>query len=53
MATENAIKPEEALNVWGIASAIDIYDCAPEKIRAFAQGYFGGSFSSINVTLRH
>ncbi len=129
MATENAIKPEEALNVWGIASAIDIYDCTPEKIRdaevikqfvvelcdliemkrfgeckvvhfgdddkvagfsmvqlietslisahfanqtnttyldvfscktydpekvrAFAQGYFGGSFSSINVTLRH
>lgn len=129
MATENAIKPEEALNVWGIASAIDIYDCAPEKIRdaevikqfvvelcdliemkrfgeckvvhfgeddkvagfsmvqlietslisahfanqtnttyldvfscktydpekvrAFAQDYFGGSFSSINVTLRH
>jgi S-adenosylmethionine/arginine decarboxylase-like enzyme len=129
MATENAIKPEEALNVWGIASAIDIYDCNPEKIRdaeaikqfvvelcdliemkrfgeckvvhfgeddkvagfsmvqlietslisahfanqtnttyldvfscktydpekvrTFAQGYFGGSFSSINVTLRH
>ncbi|OGR22253.1 MAG: S-adenosylmethionine decarboxylase [Desulfobacterales bacterium RIFOXYA12_FULL_46_15] len=129
MATENAIKPEEALNVWGIASAIDIYDCIPEKIRdaevikqfvielcdliemkrfgeckvvhfgeddkvagfsmvqlietslisahfanqtnttyldvfscktydpekvrAFAQNYFGGSFSSINVTLRH
>jgi S-adenosylmethionine/arginine decarboxylase-like enzyme len=129
MAAENAVKPEEALKVWGIASAIDIYDCAPEKIRdaegikqfvvelcdliemkrfgetqvvhfgedekvagfsmvqlietslisahfanltnttyldvfscktydpetvrAFAQKFFGGSFSSINVTLRH
>ncbi len=124
-----AVKPDAARDVWGIASAIDIYDCDPEKIRdaeyikqfvaelcdliemkrfgecqvvhfgedekvagfsmvqlietslisahfanltntvyldvfsckaydpetvrAFAQNAFGGSFSSINVTLRH
>lgn len=129
MAKENAVRSEEALDVWGIASAIDIYDCDPEKIRdaavikqfvvelceliemkrfgecqvvhfgedekvagfsmvqlietslisahfanktnttyldvfsckaydpekvrVFAQHYFGGSFSSVNVTLRH
>ncbi len=129
MNTVPAIKPETALEVWGIASSIDIYGCDPDKIRdadviklfvielcdliemkrfgetqvvhfgedekvagfsmvqlietslisahfanktnvtyldvfsckaydpetvrAFAQEYFGGSFSSLNVTLRH
>ena len=27
------ISKETELNVWGIASAIDIYDCNPDKIR--------------------
>lgn len=129
MNTTPAIKSETALEVWGIASSIDIYDCDPDKIRdaqvikkfvvelcdliemkrfgetqvvhfgedekvagfsmvqlietslisahfanktnvtyldvfsckaydpetvrSFAQEYFGGSFSSLNVTLRH
>ncbi|MBU1340467.1 MAG: S-adenosylmethionine decarboxylase [Proteobacteria bacterium] len=129
MNTSSVVKPKTAPEVWGIASAIDIYDCDPvkirdaelikrfvvelcdliemkrfgetqvvhfgedekvagfsmvqlietslisahfanlthtvyldvfsckaydsEKVRVFAQKYFGGSFSSLNVTLRH
>ncbi len=33
MNTVSAIHPDPAANVWGIASAIDIYDCDPDKIR--------------------
>ncbi len=33
MNTSSAIKIEAAPEVWGIASAIDIYDCDPSKIR--------------------
>lgn len=33
MNTSSAVKMEAAQEVWGIASAIDIYGCDPEKIR--------------------
>jgi len=33
MNTSSAIKYEVAPEVWGIASAIDIYGCDPDKIR--------------------
>lgn len=35
---------------------LDVFSCKaydPETVRSFAQEYFGGSFSSLNVTLRH
>ncbi|MBI9091694.1 MAG: S-adenosylmethionine decarboxylase [Desulfobacterium sp.] len=38
------------------AAYLDVFSCKtydPEKVRAFAQSYFSGSFSSMNVTLRH
>lgn len=38
------------------ATYLDVFSCKaydPETVRAFAQDYFGGSFSSLNVTLRH
>ena len=33
MSAAKVIKIDTAPDVWGIASAIDIYDCDPEKIR--------------------
>lgn len=37
------------------ATYLDVFSCKaydPETVRAFAQDYFGGSFSTINVTYR-
>jgi S-adenosylmethionine/arginine decarboxylase-like enzyme len=33
MNTSTALKIDPALDVWGIASSIDIYNCDPDKIR--------------------
>jgi S-adenosylmethionine/arginine decarboxylase-like enzyme len=35
---------------------LDVFSCkeyAPEAVRKFSQNYFGGSHSTLNVTLRH
>ncbi|MBN1277115.1 MAG: S-adenosylmethionine decarboxylase [Deltaproteobacteria bacterium] len=35
---------------------LDVFSCKtydPEKVQAFAQEFFGGAYSNINVTLRH
>ncbi len=52
-ANPDIVQTDMKKNVWGMASAIDIYDCDPEVVQNFSQHYFGGHHSRINITLRH